>query len=240
MIGTIVNSVTIIICSVLGLFIKGTERFEKPVINSLALGVVFLGASGVIKGLTNENANMLLFLLSLVIGTIIGELLQIDGNFNKFGDYLGNRFGNSGTFSKGFVTATLIYCVGAMSIIGPFEDSLAGNPSLLYAKSVLDGVTSVILSSMYGVGVLFSGFAVLVYQGAFSLLARFLAPLITEDSIRELSTVGNVIIAAIGFDMLGMLKIKYANMLPSMFIPLFFYLPLVQNAISAILKAFSL
>lgn len=239
MLGTIVNAVTIIICATLGLFIKGAQRFEKPVITALSLGVVFLGASGVINGL-NQGTNTLLFLLSLVIGTVIGELIRIDERFNRFGEYLGRLVGNKGTFSKGFVTATLIYCIGAMSIIGPFEGALSGNHSILYAKSVMDGVTSIILASMYGVGVMFSGFAVLIYQGAFALLATYLSPFITADSIKGLSTVGNVLIAAIGFEMLGMLKIKYANMLPAMFIPVIFYLPVVQNVIAAIMGAFSM
>lgn len=232
MFGTIVNSIVIVVCSFLGLMIKGLSRFERPMKNVLGLSVLFIGIAGAVSGLTDENANALLFIIYLIIGTILGELMHIDAGFKKAGDFLGQRFSSSGTFSQGFVTASLIYCIGAMGILGCFESGLTGNHQILYTKSILDGVMSVVFASTMGIGVAFSALPVLLYQGAWTLLAGVVAPFFTPQAVAELSLLGNVLIAAIGMDMLGFAKINYANMLPAIFLPVFYHLSAVQNIFS--------
>jgi hypothetical protein len=231
MIATAVNAAAIFICSLIGLSIKGVVKYEAAILNAMGMAVLFFGMAGGVGGLIHERAEPLLFVISLVIGTLIGELLKIDDRFNRLGAFLGDKFGKGGKFAEGFVSASLLYCVGAMAIVGSLEAGIRQNYSILFTKSILDGVTSIILAGTLGIGVLFSSFMVFIYQGAWTLLAELMAPLVTEDSIRELSTVGNVLIACIALDMLGVKKIKYANMLPAVFIPVLYYSAWIQRII---------
>ena len=167
--------------------------------------------------------NVLLVILSVVLGSIIGVALKIEERLDKLGLSLQKKFaakdGND-NFAKGFVTATLIYCVGAMAIVGSIDSGLRGNHDTLFAKSLLDGVMSIALASTMGVGVMLSAVAVLIYQGGIALLAQLVAPLLTEAMITEMSAVGGVLIMGIGFNMFRKEHIPVGDMLPAIFLPL--------------------
>lgn len=228
-IGTIVNAAAIIVGSLLGiLFRRGLpDRLKTNLQNSIFVSVIIMGIAGALansivvteSGL--ETQDMLLMVISLAIGTVIGELCRLDVGFERVGDAMGKKFagGDQDTFVKGFVSASIIFCVGAMAIVGSIEDGMAGNPQTLYIKSLLDGVTSMILATTLGIGVAFSAVGVLVYQGLITLLAFFAGSFVPAEVIRQMSMVGNVLIMCIGLTTLGIKKLNVANMLPAMFIP---------------------
>lgn len=221
MLGTIVNAVAIILGALVGVFLnKGIkEEYTKTIMEGMALTVVIIGIMGAIK-----MENLILVLGSIVVGSIIGEKLDLDKRLEKLGDSLGKRFGKGDSnFSKGFIMASLVYCIGAMSIIGALESGLAGDHSTLFAKSVLDGVSAVIFSSTFGIGVAFAAIPVFIYQGGIALLAGLVKDLFTPSVITEMSAIGGILILAIGINILGIKKIKIANMLPAIFIPILYY-----------------
>lgn len=168
MLGSIVNFLAIIIGGILGLLLKKgiPERISKTIIEGLALCVFFIGVSGMLKG-----SNVLLIIFSIVIGGIIGEIIDIDKLINNLGKKIEEKFEGKGNISEAFVTTSLLYCVGAMAIVGSLQSGLEGNHKILFAKSILDGISSIIFASTMGIGVLFSAFSVLLYQGAITLLA---------------------------------------------------------------------
>jgi len=162
----------------------------------------------------------MLMIFSLVIGGILGELINIEGLLNRAGNFIEKKLVRSeGSFAKGFVTASLVFCVGAMAIVGSLEDGLTGNPEILFAKSILDGVISVVFTATMGVGVMFSAVSVLLYQGLITLLARLISPLLTTVIVSQMSLVGSVLILAIGMNLLGFIKIRVGNLLPAIFVP---------------------
>ncbi|NLG84848.1 MAG: DUF554 domain-containing protein, partial [Firmicutes bacterium] len=180
----------------------------------------------------SPRAEPLLFIISLVLGGILGEALGLETRLERLGTRLQARFarGEGGErFAEGFVSASLLFCVGAMAIVGSIQDGLKGAPRVLFAKSLLDGVTSLIMASSLGPGVLFSAFAVLFYQGSITLLAMASSVGVNQDLLREMSIVGGILIFAIGLDMLGIKKTKVGNLLPAIFIPLLYYLPPLQE-----------
>lgn len=216
LIGTIVNAVVIVIGGFFGLVFRGIlpDKVKETVINALALGTVVIGLSMALK-----TQNILVVLMSLVIGGIIGETLNIEGGLERLGNALQKRVGAAGgDFGRGFVTTSLIYCVGSMAVLGAIEDGLRGEHSILFAKSVLDGVSAVIFASAMGVGVLFSSVSVLLYQGAIAVLARWAAPLLPGPVITEMSATGGVIIVAIGLGILNIKKVRVGNLLPAIFV----------------------
>lgn len=225
MLGTIVNAAAIIIGGILGLIIKGrfTQRFQEIVTQATGLAVIFIGASGAIKQLTDPNCHSVLFVISLVVGGLIGEALDIEGRLKKFGDRLEALCGANGGISKSFVSASLLFCVGSMAILGSIQSGLQHDYSTLFTKSILDGVTAIIFASTLGFGVLFSAVSVLVYQGSITLAAGLIAPYISSDILREMSLVGGMLIAALGIDMLGIRKMRTGNLLPAVFIPVVYY-----------------
>lgn len=221
MLGTIVNAVAVVIGALVGVLLnKGIkEEYTKTIMDGMALTVVIIGIMGAIK-----MENLILVLGSIVVGSIIGEKLDLDRRLEKLGDSLGKRFGKGDSnFSKGFIMASLVYCIGAMAIIGALESGLTGDHSTLYAKSVLDGVSAVIFSSTLGIGVAFSAIPLLLYQGGITLLAGLVKDLFTPSVITEMSAIGGILILAIGINILGIKKIKIANMLPAIFIPIVYY-----------------
>ncbi|MDY0235014.1 MAG: DUF554 domain-containing protein [Gudongella sp.] len=221
MLGTMVNTVAIVVGAFVGVFLnKGIkEEYTKTIMDGMALTVIIIGIMSAI-----EMENLILVLGSIVVGSIIGEKLDLDKRLEKLGDNLGKRFGKGDSnFSKGFIMASLVYCIGAMSIIGALESGLTGDHSTLLAKSVLDGVGAVIFSSTLGIGVAFAAIPVFLYQGGIALLAGFTKDLFTPSVIREMSAIGGILIVAIGINILGIKKIKIANMLPAIFIPILYY-----------------
>lgn len=167
-----------------------------------------------------ETKNVLIPTLSVVAGTAVGEVMGIEKALQSFGDRVERRLGK-GRFSEGFVAATLLYCVGPMAILGPIQEGLTGDMSVLMAKSLLDGVASVALASALGIGVAFSSISILVYQGFFALLAAQLSSVVTERIIAEFTSTGGLLIMGIGINLLELRKLRVGNMLPALiFAPL--------------------
>ena len=228
MFGTIINTVAILLGGGIGLLLKGgiPEKIKSMVSNAIGLAVIFAGASGAIGKMILPEANPILFIISLVLGGVVGELLGIEEKTERLGTLLQSKIRTKkeqGNLSAGFVAATLLFCVGTMSVLGPLESGLRADHSILYVKSMLDGVTSLIMASSLGVGVLFSAGSVLVYQGAIALLANWISPLLTGDVLRELSIVGGMLITGIGLNMLGITKLKIGNFFPAMLVPVLWY-----------------
>nr|WP_283245917.1 DUF554 domain-containing protein [Ligaoa zhengdingensis] len=225
--GTIVNTLAILVGGALGLLIKRgvPKHIENSVMISLGVGIVIVALNGVIASMFTaspegklSDSGGLLLIVSLALGTLVGELLRIDDHLSNLGMKIENKLGVAG-FAKGFISASLIFCVGAMSIIGPLNDGLRGDSSVLFIKSALDGTTSLILASTLGVGVLFSAVPVLVYQGAVALLAGVLTQVVSDSLLSMICMVGYAIVLCIGLNFVGCAKIKTANLLPALLVP---------------------
>jgi hypothetical protein len=197
------------------------ERLQTIIMQGVALCVLYLGISGSLKG-----QNSLITILSMVIGAIIGELLDLDLRMRHLGDWVQKKterlaLGGSASISEGFVTASLLFCVGAMAIVGALNDGLTGDHDMLFAKSMLDGISSIVFSASLGIGVAFSAVAIFLYQGAIAVLASFLSPLLDPNTvIPEMTCVGSLLIVALGTNMLGITKIKVMNLVPAIFLPI--------------------
>jgi uncharacterized membrane protein YqgA involved in biofilm formation len=221
MLGTIVNVAAIIAGSLLGIAIKGglPARYSRILMDAIGLSVVLIG----FKNAMGSN-DLLIVILSLVIGCMIGEFFGIERGLNRIGQWFDQKLASSyGNISQGFVAASLLYCIGAMAIVGSLESGLSGNHQTLFAKSVLDGVTSIVMASTLGIGVMLSSLPVLIYQGSITLSAGFLKPLLNPEVISQMSATGGLLIMAIGFNLLEIRKINVGNMLPAIFVPLLFF-----------------
>jgi uncharacterized protein len=221
MIGTIVNAIAIILGSLLGLLFRSgiPDRFKTTIMQGLSLVVILIG----IKTALVADA-LLVVIVSLAIGSVIGELLRIEDHLEDLGRRLEKRFSNrQDSVARGFVTASLMFCVGSMAIVGSLESGLTGNHQTLFAKSTLDGIASIIFASTMGIGVLFSAIPVLLYQGFITLTATFIKPLLIPSVIAEMSATGGLLITAIGLNLLGLMRIRIGNMLPAIFLPLLYY-----------------
>ena len=219
MIGVMVNVLTVLIGSVAGLLLKRgiPERVTESLMTGIGLCTIFIGVSGALQG-----ENTLILILSMAIGTVIGTLLDIDSALNRLASYVEQRFRQENgkvTLAEGFVTASLLFCVGAMTIVGSLQVGLTGDMEMLYTKATLDLISSCVLAASLGVGVLLSDFFVLGFQGGIVLLARFVAPFLTEYAISEMTCAGSVLIIGLGLNLIGVTKIKVANYLPVIFIP---------------------
>lgn len=222
MLGTVVNTVAIIAGSLLGLLFKGgiPESYNRTVLKSVALAVLLIGMLNALK-----TEQILLLIFSLAIGSLLGEMIKIEDRLDHLGNWLESRFASpGGSVAQGFVSASLLFCVGAMAIVGSLESGLSGSYQTLFAKSVLDGIASIVMASSLGIGVLFSAASVLIYQGLITLAASALQPFLVASVIKEMSAVGGLLIMAIGFNLLDFPRIKVGNMLPSIFIPLIYYI----------------
>ncbi|MBR3560420.1 MAG: DUF554 domain-containing protein [Oscillospiraceae bacterium] len=220
MTGTVVNCLGVLGGTVLGLLLGKLipERLSDSVIKGVALCVFYIGVSGMLA-----DENTLVMIVSMVLGTIVGELLRLDDHLNALGDRIEQSFarhGFKGRVSEGFVTASLLYCVGAMAIVGSLEAGLTGSQSTLYAKSILDAVSSVVYASTMGFGVGLAALPVFLYQGAITLCASLLEPVLTEVVIAEMKAVGSLLIVALSLNMLGLTRIKVMNSIPAMFFPI--------------------
>jgi hypothetical protein len=223
MLGTIVNTLAIIVGSLLGIVFRGgiPNKYQVTVMQAISLAVILIGLKMAFK-----TDAVLLVIFSLVIGSILGEFLRIEDRLENLGKRLETKFtktGNGG-IAKGFVVASLVFCVGSMAIVGSMESGLTGNHQTLFAKSALDGLSSIIFASIFGIGVLFSSISVFVYQGFITLTASLMKTFLVPSVINQMSGVGGLLIMAIGFNLLEIQKIKVANMLPAIFIPLVYYM----------------
>lgn len=213
--GVLVNVLTVLIGSTLGLLLKKQipEKLTTAVMTAIGLCTVAIGVTGVIKG-----QNQLVMIISLVLGTIIGTLFDIDGKLTKIGDKLQKKKGENekSTFSQGFVTASLLFCVGAMTIVGSMNAGISGDNQMLYTKSVLDLISSTMLGASLGIGVLCSSAFVLVFQGGLVALSMALGSFLNDFAVAELICAGSVMIIALGLNLIGITKIKVANLLPGL------------------------
>ena len=222
MTGTIINAVAILIGSAIGIFLntKLPERFIKIVFQGIGLFTLFIGVYMALK--TN---NLFFMIISIVLGGIIGEGINIEKYISKFGDKIKNKFKSKNSrFSEGMITAFLLFCMGSVTILGAIEEGLGGEPNLLLAKSVLDGVSSVALAAALGFGVAFSIVPLLIYQGGLTILASYFGDYFSETIINELTAVGGLMLIGLGLTILDIKPLKILNMTPSLIvIVLIFY-----------------
>lgn len=234
--GVIVNSVAVVATSLLALFLKGiiqkainkekVDNISSTIMSGIALCVSYIGISGAL-----ECKNTLVCILSIVIGGFIGEMVDLDKALNNLGKNIENKFKKKSTtttldsgvsIAEGFVSSSLLFCVGAMAVVGSLNSGLFGNNEILFAKSALDAVTSFLFTLTMGIGVLFSAVAIFLYEGMITLCAFFLKGVLSDAVITEMNAVGSLLILAIGINILLKSDIKVANLLPAMFIPILF------------------
>ncbi|MBP3633592.1 MAG: DUF554 domain-containing protein [Oscillospiraceae bacterium] len=224
MIAAIVNAIVVVLGGILGLLLGGRlkEKHTKTIVAALGICTAVIGITSAIV-----TTNILIVIICLVVGTIIGELLKIEHRLDTLGDWLKSKVAKNGggRFTEGFVTASLLFCVGSMAIMGSFDAGLRGDYNTIFAKSALDCVMAVTFAATMGVGVLFSGATVLIYQGALTLLAGFVEPYLSPEVIVEMSAVGGVMLIGTGINILGLTKerVKVGNMLPAIMLPVLWF-----------------
>jgi len=222
LLGTIVNTIAILAGCFIGIMLKGgiPQKYNETVMHAIALAVILIGVKGALK-----SDDILTVIISLAAGSVIGEFLKIEDKIETLGNYLQKLFAKAGDgISKGFVTSSLLFCVGSMAIVGSLESGLSGNHQTLFAKSMLDGIGSIILTSTLGIGVFFSAVSVFLYQGAITLTASYAKQFLVPEVIGQMSSTGGLLIAAIGINMLEIKRLKVGNMLPAIFIPLIYFI----------------
>lgn len=216
--GTIINGVLIIVGSLLGLvFTKIPERYKETVMHGIGLAVILIGLQMAFA--TNQ---IIIVLISLLTGAIIGEFFRIEEGLNRLGNWIGSKFrtkGNENSIAQGFVTASLIFCIGAMGIIGALDSGIRGDHGVLISKGIIDGFTSIVLTSTLGFGVILSVFPVVVYQGTIAIFAtqidKWIPESVLSGLIVEVTAVGGLLIVAIGLNLLKLMQIRIGNLLPS-------------------------
>ena len=221
--GTLVNAAAIIAGCVIGCLFKDgiPDKIQKTISIAVGVSVMLIGLLGVV-----DNAgNTMLLVLSLVIGGVVGELVDFEAKFETLGEKIKKRFikegsAGSATFVEAFVSSTILFCVGAMAIVGSLNDGMLHDPSMLFTKAILDGITSIVLAASLGVGVAFSAIPIIIYQGILTVLSSILSGFFTETLIRNMSFVGNVIIFCIGLNFLFPKKVKTINFAPALFMPI--------------------
>ena len=228
--GTIVNSVGVIFGALIGVVVKHFSSGKKDSVNEnglskelpdaimkgVALCVLLIGITGAIK-----TENIMIVIISMVVGAILGTLLKLDSGITALGNFIEKKTGGKlGSITQGFVTASLLFCVGAMAIVGSLSSGLSLEHETLYAKSLLDTISAVIFATTLGWGVAFSSALVFVYQGSITLAASWLAPVLSTAAINEMTAVGSLLIIALSLNMLGLTKIKVMNYVPAIFIPI--------------------
>ena len=232
MFGTIVNALAVVAGSALGLLVSRAlpKGISDVALRLAGVTVVIVGLNGVITSMitvnsdgTLESNGTIVLILSITIGGLIGEFLDIDGRFNRAMARVENKFGVSG-FANGFVSASLLFCTGAMTIVGALNDGLSGDSSILLAKACIDGFVSVVLAATMGIGVMFSALFVLVYQGAIALSASFIAPLIQGELLVLICSVGYLIVFVVGLNTMKLTEYKTAKLLPALLGPLVYNL----------------
>ncbi len=226
MIATVVNALAIIGGSLVGLLAGGflPARIHDTVLKGLSLCVILIGLLGIVHvGPSLSSTHVLVVIFSIALGAVIGEGMDIDRGLQGLGKSIETKLnGRGGRFSEGFVTASIVYCVGAMAIVGSLQSGLSGNHETLFAKSVLDGISAIAFTSTFGIGVLFSAVPVFLYQGAITLGAGLLKDVLTTTTINDMTAAGSLLIMAIGLNLIGAAKVKVANLLPGLFIPILY------------------
>lgn len=224
MFGTIVNSLAIIVGSLVGLLLSRgiPDKYKEIILSAVGLSVILIGVK---SALVSDELMVVIF--SMIFGALLGEALAIERRLEAFGRFLERKIigasGDSSSFGRGFVTASLVFCVGSMAIVGSLESGLTGNHQTLLAKSVLDGFTSVVFASTMGLGVMFSSLAVFLYQGMITMTAMFMKSFLVPETIAQMTSVGGLLIVAIGLNMLKITTIRVGNMIPAIFLPLFYF-----------------
>lgn len=216
--GTLVNSGAILAGAAAGLLLRRglPEKWQESIMQGVALCIIVIGVQMAFK-----SENIMVVIFSLVLGAIVGEGINIDAKLQSFGEWIGRKLigrrddGAAKAIGEGFVAASLIYCVGAMAIIGSLQDGLKGDTTILFAKSTLDGIIAIILTANLGIGVALSAVSVLFYQGSLTLLAGVLEPVLTASILNEVTATGGVLIMAIGINMLKVVQIRISNLLPA-------------------------
>ncbi|GAA0334668.1 DUF554 domain-containing protein [Bacillus carboniphilus] len=218
--GTIINGITIILGTIIGKFLsKIPDQMKTTVMHGIGLAVVVLGLQMAFK-----SEQFLYVIISLVLGAVIGEWIDLDGKLNACGNWLEKKLGafGSGQISQGFVTATLIFVIGAMAILGALDSGMKNNHDILLTKAIIDGFTALILTTTLGIGVMFSAIPVVIYQGTIALLAAQIVALVPsvllDQLIAEITASGGVMILAIGLNLTGITKIRVANLLPGIMV----------------------
>ncbi len=219
MLGVIVNTLAVVIGSFVGLIFKSriSEKFTKSIMTGIGLCTLSIGVSGTLKG-----ENPLILIGSIILGIILGETVDLDKKLQNIGEYFEGRVkgeeSSKTSVTQGFVTGSLLFCIGAMTIVGSLNAGLTGDNQMLYTKSFLDLISSIMLSATLGIGVLFSSIFVFVFQGLLVVLAQYLEPILTQNTISEITSVGSLMIIALGLNIMGVTKIKVANYLPAILI----------------------
>ncbi len=220
LLGTVVNVFTVLLGSTIGILVKKgiPERLTDTLFKALGLVTVFIGITGCLTG-----SSVMLVVVAMILGTLIGELIDLDKQINRLGKKLESKFdkGNSNSrMAEGFVSASILFCVGSMTIVGCLQAGLNGDNSVLFTKSALDLCSSMIFASTMGFGVMFSAVFVLVYQGLLTVLAVWISPFLSTAVIDSMSCVGYIVIIALGLTMLDAIKLKVTNLVPAMFLPI--------------------
>lgn len=216
MLGTIVNTLAILAGCAIGLLLKRgiNERVTDAIMKGISLCVIYIGIDGMLEG-----SKTLAVIIAMALGAAIGTLLDLNGKMEKLGKMIEGRISNGvADIAQGFVTASLIYCVGAMAVVGSLQSGLNGDHSMLYTKALLDGISAMVLTASLGAGVGLSAASVFVYQGALTLLAGLIAPVLSDAVVAEMTCVGSILIAALGLNMLGITKLKVMDYVPAIFI----------------------
>lgn len=220
MLGTWVNVATVVIGSLVGMLLKKglPDRIAKGMTTAVAMAVLYIGIDGMMAG-----ENTLVLVLSMVLGTLLGTLLNLDDHLNQLGGWIESkvsRGGEPGKITEGFVSASLLFCVGAMTVVGALQSGLSGNHEMQFTKAILDLISAIVLASTLGSGVLLSSVTVLLIQGGITILAKVIAPFLSDYVIAEMTCAGSVLILALGMNLLGVTKIKLVNSLPAIFLPI--------------------
>jgi len=212
--GTLVNTIAVIIGGILGSFLGNRlmENYKKIVMQALSLAVILIGLE-----MALETNNIIYIIFSLMLGALMGEFIGIEAKLAMIGSFFEEKFAKNSQLADGFVKCSLIYCVGAMAIMGAIQDGLGQEPTILYTKSLLDGFSAIAFASSLGPGVILSALTILIYQGSITLLAGQLELILTTEIITEMSAVGGLLIMAIGLNMLEIINIKVGNLLPAIF-----------------------
>lgn len=225
--GTIINTLAVIIGGMLGMTLKNglKQRFQETIMQGLGLAVLFVGVAGAMTGMLEISDGQLnstgsyILVISMVAGAVIGESINVELRVQQFASYLKKKVkSNDSQFIEGFVSTSLVICVGAMAIVGSLQDGLVGDSSILVSKAMMDFVIVMVFASALGIGTVFSAIPIFVYQGAITLCASFLAPYFTDTVVSSLSFVGSVLIFAVGINLCFHTKIKVGNLLPAIFV----------------------
>lgn len=221
MLGTIVNCGTILGGSILGATLKKglKEEYQKTMTQGLGLAAMALGIYTFVRALPNSQYPVL-FIFSMAFGGLLGEILKIEQKFF----FLAERCSKGSRLAEGLSTAILLYCIGTFSILGPIKSALEGDNTFLFTNAMLDGVTSIILASTFGIGIALSAVVLFFWQGSIFVFAGFLAPYLTPELLTELSILGGVLILSSALSILEIKRCKTLNLLPSLLIPIFFFL----------------